>query len=141
MYAFGLVGPVLALVSWTLVVWIWMYATRLPAMQAAKLDPQSAKHPGSLDALPSSARQVADNYNHLMEQPTIFYAAALAAQTIAAYDDISIGLGWTYVTLRIVHSMVQNTINAVPIRFGVFALSTLALMGLVVRTALLLTVG
>src|SRR5262245_32311080 len=99
MYEHGLIAPVLALVLWSLVVWLWMYATRLPAMQKAKIAPQDAKHPGSLSALPSSARQVADNYNHLMEQPTLFYAAALAAHAAGVTDPINIGLGWTYVVL------------------------------------------
>src|SRR5258707_15735040 len=70
----SLLTPVLALNVWTLIVWIWMYATRIPAMNAARIDPDTAKHPGSLDALPTRVRAVADNYNHLMEQPTIFYA-------------------------------------------------------------------
>jgi hypothetical protein len=66
--------PMLALIVLTLLVWIWMYATRIPAMRKAGITPQDARHPGSLDGLPSSARQVTDNYNHLLEQPTIFYA-------------------------------------------------------------------
>jgi len=90
MYSFGFIAPVLALVAWSLVVWTWMYATRLPAMQKVKIDPQTAKHPGSLDVLPSGARQVADNYNHLMEQPTIFYATALALGALDAYSLTSI---------------------------------------------------
>jgi hypothetical protein len=140
-FSFGFVAPVLALVSWTLVVWVWMYATRLPAMQRAKLGPQSAKHPGSLNVLPTSARQVADNYNHLMEQPTIFYAAALAAHTAGAIDVLAIGFAWAFVGLRVVHSLVQGTVNIVPLRFLMFALSTFALAGLVVRTCMLLLAG
>ena len=70
----SILAPVLALVVLSLLVWIWMYVTRIPAMQKAGIQPQEARFPGSLDRLPDSARQVADNYNHLMEQPTIFYA-------------------------------------------------------------------
>ena len=73
----SLLTPMLALIAWSLVIWIWMYATRIPAMRAAKIAPQDAAHPGALDRLPSSARRVADNYNHLFEQPTIFYALVL----------------------------------------------------------------
>lgn len=138
MYEHGLLAPVAALVLWTLVVWIWMYATRLPAMQQAKIDPQSAKHPGSLAGLPSSARQVADNYNHLMEQPTIFYATALALQIAGETHAINIGLAWAYVGLRVLHSIIQCTINNVPLRFVVFSLSTFALMALAVHLALAL---
>ena len=138
MYSYGFIAPVLALVCWTLVVWVWMYATRIPAMQRMKIDPQAARHPGALDVLPASARQVAENYNHLMEQPTIFYAAALAAHTAGAVDAISIGFAWTYVSLRVVHSLVQGTVNYVPGRFLLFSLSTFALAAMVGRTIMLL---
>ena len=67
--------PVLALVAWTLVLWFWMYATRIPAMKRAGIDPQEAAHPGTYaHRMPEHARSVADNYNHLHEQPTVFYA-------------------------------------------------------------------
>ena len=66
-------SPVLALVAWTLVMWVWMYATRIPAMNAAGIDPQEAAYPGTwAHRLKSGVRSVADNYNHLHEQPTIF---------------------------------------------------------------------
>ena len=71
----GLIAPILALVLWTLVIWIWMYATRIPAIQKAKIDPQEAARTRTLN-LPPEVMWVSDNYNHLMEQPTIFYATA-----------------------------------------------------------------
>lgn len=130
--------PVLALVIWSLIVWVWMYATRIPAMQRAQIDPQAARHPGSLDVLPTAARQVADNYNHLMEQPTIFYALVVYAHLVGHGDGVNVGLAWAYVGLRVVHSLVQNTVNLVPVRFLVFSLSTLCLIALAGREALAL---
>jgi hypothetical protein len=124
----NVLAPVLALILWSLVVWVWMYATRLPAMLKAKLDPQDARFPGSLDVLPGSVRQVADNYNHLFEQPTIFYALAVYTYLTAGVSPLTCGLAWAYVGLRVVHSLVQITINRVNIRFLVFALSTLVLI-------------
>jgi len=82
----GLIAPILALVLWTLVIWIWMYATRIPAMQKAKIDLQAAARARTLD-LPPEVMWVADNYNHLMEQPTIFYATAIAAQIAGQADE------------------------------------------------------
>jgi hypothetical protein len=125
--------PVLALIVLSLLVWIWMYATRIPAMQRAGIDPQNARHPGSLDGLPSSARQVADNYNHLMEQPTIFYALVFYIVLAGHSDTFNIYLAWTYVGLRVLHTLIQCTVNNVTMRFSVFALSTLALMAMVAR--------
>jgi len=130
--------PVIALISWTLIVWIWMYALRIPAMNAARIDPDDAKHPGSLNGLPSNVRAVADNYNHLHEQPTIFYALAFYTQLAGAADVLSVQLAWAYVGLRVVHSLVQNTANKVMIRFTVFGLSSLVLIAMTIRNLIAL---
>ena len=130
-------APVLALVAWTLVMWIWLYVTRLPAMKAAGIDPQDAAHPGAItDRLPSSARRVADNYNHLHEQPTIFYALMFFAALTGGGDATAAVLAWAYVALRVGHSLVQATINRVVLRFVVFAAGSLVLMALTVREVL-----
>jgi hypothetical protein len=130
--------PVIALVTWTLIVWFWMYALRIPAMQAAQIDADDARHPGSLNILPSGARQVADNYNHLHEQPTVFYALAFYCQLAGTADATNLGLAWSYVGLRVLHSLIQNTINRVMLRFTVFALSSLVLIAITVRCLLAL---
>jgi hypothetical protein len=121
--------PVLALVAWTLVMWVWMYATRIPAMQKAGIDPQDAAHVRAVaDRIPSSAQRVADNYNHLHEAPTIFYALMFFAALTGGADSAALTLAWTYVALRVVHSFVQSTFNKVMVRFLVFAASTSVLM-------------
>ena len=128
-----LVAPVMALVAWSLVIWLWMYVRRIPAMTKAGIKPQDAAHPGSLNGLPTGVRAAADNYNHLMEQPTIFYAAALAIQVAGHADGWALHLAWAYVALRVVHSLVQVSVNAVGVRFLVFSLSTITLAVMVVR--------
>jgi hypothetical protein len=132
----GLIPPVLALVAWTFVMWIWMYATRIPAMRRAQVDVAELSRTGKKLELPPEVARVADNYNHLHEQPTIFYALALAAQAAGVTDPVSVGLAWGYVAARVVHSLVQATRNVIPIRFAVFALGSLVLLALLVRTAL-----
>jgi hypothetical protein len=131
----GLIAPILALVLWTLVIWIWMYATRIPAMQKAKIDPAEAARTRTLN-LPPEVMWVSDNYNHLMEQPTIFYAAAISAQLAGQADGLNVAMAWCYVGLRVVHSLIQCTVNNVTLRFSVFTLSTIALAVLAIRTAL-----
>ncbi|WP_066730435.1 MAPEG family protein [Caulobacter sp. CCH9-E1] len=129
----SMIAPVMALVAWSLVIWVWMYVQRIPAMQKAGIKPQDARFPGSLNSLPDAARQAADNYNHLMEQPTIFYAAALAIQVAGHADDMAVRLAWVYVGLRVLHSLVQVSINLVALRFLLFAISTGVLAGMVIR--------
>lgn len=138
MYAHGMIAPVLALIAWTFVMWLWMYATRLPAMQRARIDVAELSRTGAPLVLPPEVARVADNYNHLHEQPTVFYALALAAQLAGTVDAVSIGLAWAYVVLRVVHSLVQATRNIIPLRFAVFALASLVLIALLVRTLLAL---
>ncbi len=129
--------PVLALVAWTLVMWIWMYATRIPAMKEAGIDPQDAAYPGTWShRLRPGVRSVADNYNHLHEQPTLFYALMFLAALTGGGDATALKLAWAYVLLRIAHSLVQATINRVIVRFSIFALGTLVLMAFMVRQAL-----
>ena len=137
MLAHGMIGPILALVAWTYVMWFWMYATRIPAIQQAKVDMAELSRTGAKLAMPPEVARVADNYNHLHEQPTIFYAVALAAQLGGATDSLNVGLAWAYVASRVVHSLVQATRNVIPIRFTVFALGSLVLLVLLVRTILL----
>ena len=77
--AVQMLGPVIALVAWSLVMWIWMYVARLPAIRASgmKLDPEAPRGT-QMATLPPRVRWKADNFNHLMEQPQVFYAVAIA---------------------------------------------------------------
>jgi hypothetical protein len=136
MYEHGMIAPVVALLIWSFIILIWLYATRIPAMQKAKIKPGSATKE-QMESLPASARNVADNYNHLMEQPTLFYAVCFALQFLGQGDhSINIGLAWTYVVLRIVHSLVQATVNIIMLRFSIFALASLALGALIFHAAI-----
>ena len=127
-------SPVLALVAWTLVMWIWLYATRLPAMKRAGIDPQEAAHPGTYaHRMPEYARSAAENYNHLHEQPTIFYALMIFVALTGGATSATLNLAWMYVGSRIVHSLVQATVNKVVVRFTVFAFGSLVLVCITVR--------
>lgn len=130
--------PVLVLVAWTLVMWIWMYATRIPAMKEAGIDPQDAAYPGTWShrLRRPSVRSVADNYNHLHEQPTIFYALMFFAALTGGGDAFALKLAWAYVILRVVHSLVQATFNRVMVRFTIFAIASAVLMVFTLREAL-----
>jgi hypothetical protein len=133
-----MLSPVLALIAWTFVVMLWMYATRLPAMSAAGIDARQLKRKDEFDVLPVPVKQVADNYNHLHEQPTVFYALAVCTHLLGQADLLNIALAWAYVGLRVLHSLLQCTVNYVPLRFVLFVTSALALMVLLVRNLLAL---
>jgi hypothetical protein len=129
--------PVIALVLWSMVMWAWLYATRLPAMMQARtrLD-ATLPRDVMLGGLPPRVRWKADNYNHLMEQPTLFYATALTLALIDQGDDLNLWLAWAYVALRVIHSLIQVLINVIMVRFAVFMVASGILVILAVRTAM-----
>ncbi|MFN3389853.1 MAG: MAPEG family protein [Allosphingosinicella sp.] len=136
-----ILAPVVALVAWSLVVMLWMVATRLPAMKAKGIDLRKAVggRPGVLDGvIDDRAQWKAHNYIHLMEQPTLFYAIALTLALLGAGDGAALWLAWAYVGLRVVHSLIQATVNIIFYRFLVFAAASLALLGLTVIAVLAL---
>ncbi len=129
--------PVVALMAWTMVMWLWMYATRIPAMSKAGLEPNQARQTKVLDdALPAEVQWKAHNYNHLHEAPTVFYAVALVLAMIGWGDGMNALIAWIYVGLRVIHSLVQATANVVMVRFVLYALSSLALMALILHAAI-----
>jgi len=132
-----ILAPVVALVLWSFVMWAWLYATRIPAIFKNKIAMDPAMTKAELNAqLPPSVRWKADNYNHLMEQPTLFYAVAFALALAGAGGGLNLTLAWTYVGLRVVHSLVQSTVNVITARFLIFMLGSLVLLALAVRAAL-----
>jgi hypothetical protein len=129
--SFQLLGPVIALVAWSQVMWLWMYATRIPAMIAAKMKPDpNAPRGEQMAQLPASVRWKADNYNHLMEQPTVFYAIVITLVLLGSSGDTAWVLAWSYVALRVVHSLTQALVNKIELRFLLFVLSNIPLIGL-----------
>lgn len=132
-----ILAPVVTLVLWSFVMWAWLYATRIPAIFKNKIAMDPAMTKAELNAqLPPSVRWKADNYNHLMEQPTLFYAVAFALALAGAGDGLNLTLAWSYVGIRIVHSLVQSTVNVITARFLIFMVGSLVLLALAVRAAL-----
>lgn len=132
-----ILAPLMALVLWTFVMCFWLYATRIPALNKAKIvyDPRRPAEEFH-SQLPAEVRWKADNYNNLLEQPTIFYAVALTLAFLNAGSGLNAGLAWVYVALRVIHSLVQATVNKVSLRFPLFAAATLVLLAITARAAL-----
>ena len=131
-----MLAPAAVLVLWSIVMLFWMAATRLPpifkqpgGMGAAKLGGRGVDLEG---VLPDSVQWKSHNYTHLMEQPTIFYATVMILALMGA-NATDVALAWGYVTLRIVHSIWQATVNKVSVRFALFNLSTVCLLVLAIH--------
>jgi hypothetical protein len=132
-----ILAPVMALVLWTFVMWAWLYATRIPALVRLKISMDPTRTKDQMNAqLPPEVRWKADNYNHLLEQPTLFYAVALTLALVGAGDGVNALLAWAYVAIRVVHSLIQASVNIIVLRFSVFMAGSLVLLALSVRAAM-----
>ena len=138
----SVLAPAAALVVWSIIMLFWMAGTRLPAMSKAGIDLGTAVGGRGVDIDPNVPPSVAwksHNYAHLMEQPTIFYAAVMILAISGGATSLSVSLAWGYTALRIVHSIWQATVNKVSVRFVLFLLSSICLTILAVQ-ALLATI-
>ncbi len=136
-----ILAPMLALVGWTFVMWLWMYATRIPAMRAAGIDPAKITGKADLEALPIRVQNVANNYNHLHEQPVLFYVLCTWCVLAGAGDAVNVALAWGYVAVRVVHSLIHATTNFIPLRFATFTIGSVLLFVVFVRNARVLLAG
>lgn len=135
-----MLAPAAVLIAWSLLILFWMAFTRLPAL--SKAGGLGAAKPGGRGqdlegVIPDKINWKSHNYAHLMEQPTLFYAASVIIALLGA-SALDTVFAWIYVGLRIVHSIWQATVNVVKIRFLLFIASTIALIYLAYR-ALALT--
>ena len=124
-----LLQPVVALLAWSAIMFIWMYAVRIPAMVKAGVDLKNrvGGQGSDLDKLlPPEVQWKSHNYNHLMEQPTLFYAACLVLVLTNGESPIALTAAWAYVGLRVAHSLVQSISNRIRYRFGLFLLASIA---------------
>lgn len=132
-----MLAPAFALILWTLAMLMWLAATRLPPMFKQPGGLANAKRGGrgaDLEGvLPDSVQWKSHNYTHLLEQPTLFYAVSVILAIVGGTNAGDVTIAWGYVVLRIAHSIWQATVNTVPVRFGLFILSTVCLLLLAIH--------
>jgi hypothetical protein len=140
MEASPLLGPVVALVAWSLVMMVWMAIARGREFKRLGITraniPDGARGADLEGKASPQAQWKAHNYMHLMEQPTIFYAIVFALVLMDFDAPINVWLAWGYVAFRVLHSILQATTNVVRHRVVLFGLASLCLVGLTVHAAL-----
>lgn len=132
-----ILAPAAVLVLWSMIVLLWMITARFSAFTKAGVDLSKAE-PGVRyqeiePSMPAPVNWKSHNYTHLMEQPTLFYAAAVILAVAGDTATINVTLAWAYVALRIGHSIWQCSVNTIPVRVSLFALSTICLLLLAVN--------
>jgi MAPEG family len=133
-----MLAPAAVLVVWSIIMLFWLAGVRLPAMKKAGID--MGTRPGGRGQdlegqLDPRINWPAHNYSHLMEQPTVFYAA-VAILAILGPGAVDVLAAWIYVALRIIHSIWQATVNQVPVRFMLFIGASFALLFLGIRAVM-----
>jgi hypothetical protein len=137
MHPSPLLAPVVALVAWSIIMLFWLAIARAPQLKGRKI-PDGARGADLEREQPGRTHWPAHNYQHLMEQPTIFYAVVFALILMGFDQHINVYLAWAYVAFRILHSIFQATVNVVPVRFILFLLATLCLTALTIHAAIFL---
>ena len=137
MHVSPLLGPVVALVAWSILMFFWLAIARAPQLRGRKI-PDGVRGADLEREDPGRRNWPAHNYQHLMEQPTIFYAIVFALILMGFDRPINVYLAWGYVGFRILHSIFQATVNVGPVRFLIFLLATLCLIGLTTHAAIFL---
>ncbi len=137
MHSSALLGPPAVLVLWSLVILIWMVITRFSAFAregiALTTAPKGIRYADVESRMPARVNWISHNHTHLMEQPTIFYAVIAVLAIAGDNSSVNLTLAWSYVGLRIVHSLWQTLVNVVIVRVTLFALSTFCLLGLAIN--------
>ncbi len=139
MQASAILQPVFVVGLLTMVMAIWMFLTRVPTMKRLRIPPQKGQDTSKLKALlPDEVTRISNNYNHLFEQPTLFYAVAISIAVLGHVDAIHVYSAWAYAIIRILHSLVQATVDIVIVRFSLFFLSWIILSIMIVREVIVI---
>jgi hypothetical protein len=129
-------GPFLVMMGLTGVVWVFMYVKRIRFLNSVDIEPNALTPAKLAEISPPSVANPSDNLKNLFEMPVIFYAMALYLYSVSQVDQIYLMTAWAFVLFRALHSVVHCTVNVVMVRFGLYALSSLALWFMVLRAAI-----
>ena len=128
-------GPFFVMLGLTLVVWLFMYVKRIRFLGSLELEPSEITPAKLTEISPPSVANPSDNLKNLFEMPVLFYAMALYLFVVGQVDSMHLIAAWLFVAFRAAHSAVHCTVNVVMLRFGLYALSSVALWFMVLRAA------
>ena len=138
MKSLNILAPLFAMIALTIIVWIYMYARRIPFIMRSGLTPQQLTPVEFARLSPPAVANPSDNLKNLSELPTIFYAVLLCLHVTHHVDSTYVNAAWLFVGLRVLHSAVHCTFNFIPLRFRLYAAGVLTLWFMAIRAALAL---
>ena len=122
MIGMDILQPVVALLAWTMVMWLWMYATRIPGDERRRDRCQEPRRRRGIEPARALAPKMSAGRRITTtictKRRRCFYAVCIVLAIIGQGDGFNTILAWAYVGLRVAHSIVQATINRViiPVR-------------------------
>ena len=129
--------PMLGMITLSGLMTLVLLFSRAPSIIKFWGNLQAAKHSDELRPnLPDRMRYITDNYNHLFEQPALFYAVVIYIYLVNHADELHAQLAWGYVGLRVVHSIIHLSTNNVSWRALIFVLASLCLVAMIIREVL-----
>jgi hypothetical protein len=130
--------PLMTLMGWTFAVFLLIPYQRFKAVLTRKLIVDDFKFGESTNVV--GAVSIPNrNFMNLLEVPVLFYVVCLTLYVTQETDSVGLALAWSYVSLRVVHSLVHLTYNKVVHRFSFYAASNIVLAVIWARLLLELT--
>src|SRR5690349_10082535 len=117
--------PVFALAAWTFIVLLEVLRARI----ASRLRPEEFRY-GESKAVSDKTAIPNRAYMNLLELPVLFYVACLLLFVSGHSQPPAPAVAWTYVGLRVAHSLIHLTYNNVIHRMTAFLLSNITLVAL-----------
>ena len=134
--------PMFSMIVLTAGVSALLLGSRLPSIIRHFGHLQGAMHSDELrPRLSPRMRFITDNYNHLFEQPVLFYALIVYLHLSGMADDLQVQMAWLYFLTRMIHSLIHLTSNNVSARALTFVISSMILIGMILRAGLALLFG
>ena len=126
--------PMLGMIALSGLLVAVLLASRLPPIIKYWGNLQFAEHSEDLrPRLPRPLRLITENYNHIFEQPTLFFATCSYIYMTSQTDSLNVAFAWAYVSLRMLHTITQITVNNVTLRVAFFATSSVCLIAMITR--------
>jgi len=129
-------SPVFAMFILTLLVWIYMYAKRIPFILSNNFSDEEISPLEIMQRTPSDVANPSDNFKNLFEIPVLFYILCVYLFVTQNVDDIYVAAAWVFFGFRMLHSAMHCTVNIVIVRFWLYSGATLVFWFMLLRAVI-----
>ena len=128
--------PMIGMWILTIAVWVYMFSKRIPFINSLDLSDDDFRPAKFAEMQPPEVANPSDNLKNLFEVPLLFYAVALYLYVTQQVDTFHVVCAWIFLIFRVLHSVMHCTKNVVIVRFGFYAVASVACFVMIIRAAL-----